>query len=544
MSIPIQKGRPVHAWGLFLVLPFLLGAGEPLQSQHDISPCAVAKEIAIKGVFLFDHQPRQGVAALDKAHRTCPTEFGIAFNLGLSHFLSDDKRQAEHVWEALRAGYPTHEKVLTNLAWVKFDLGKDDEANRLATQGLALYPESWALAHTKVFALFRLGRYLEAYDWLTRTELSGIRIDQWRVRAATYVVEMEWNKFRQSRHIEAIHQAVNLLVRWYPTEPVFIEAKDRLLLAHLAEDAVVPYPIDLPHESWSKTGNVDDQSVILDARLKALPPVAPWLKRNDAFAVVVGISRYEKLRARHFADRDARNVRQLLVGRGLFVDDVDHVRLRVNQEATRKTLQGDLQWLVRRGALNTNATLLFYFAGLGISQQTGQVPGTADALLLPVESRLNTLGPDTALSLAELKTALEKLPNKNIIVVLDTCFNERVGCAVYGTGGQQNTSESNGRRGRSPAVDNAFFRSRHAWVVAAVQKEAQLFAPGRQGSLTYFLLKGLLGEGDGADGSSQDGWVDLAEAITFAKSRLPAQEADLFLSQPLKVRLAKASGEK
>ena len=541
---PEKKGRQ-GLWWILLVFPLLLGAkpGE----EYDISPCVVAREIAIKGVFIFDHQPDQGMAALEKAYQTCPTDFGVSFNLGLANYLADNKEKASLLWEVLHTAYPEHEKTLTNLAWVKFELGHDNEANKLATKGLATYPKSWALAHTRVFSLFRMGRYLEAYDWLRHAGLSGIRAEQWRKRAAAYVVETEWRKFRRNNQIQAVRQAVNLLVRWYPEEPIFIGAKDNLLLAHLDKSVSAPYPTDLPHEAWEKTGNVDDQSVILDDHIKILPPVADWEKRSDAFAVIVGISHYKRLRARHFSDRDANNVRQLLVGRGIFNDDVDHVRTRIDHEATRDTLEGDLQWLIRQGQLNSNAILVFYFSGLGVPWQTGQTGAVDDALLIPVETGMQEISPETTISMVKLKKALEKLPNKNIIVILDTCFNGTVACAVYDTG-TQISPKTDGRaeeiavQGIAPTQE--FFASRHAWTLAALQKGLTLYGPGRQGSLTYFMLKGLLGDGDGADGSRLDGWVDLAEAFAFTKKSMQSQESDLFLSQPAKIRLTKAAGEK
>lgn len=547
MTARSEDKRRKGLWWV-LIVPFLLGA-KPVEEQ-DTSACAVAREMAIKGVFLFDHQKDLGLVALEKAYHSCPSEFGIAFNLGLAHYLAGHMNKADTYWEKLYTAYPENEKILTNLAWVKFELGKDDEANKLATKALVSYPKSWALAHTKIFSLFRMGRYLEAYDWLVRSDMSGIRIKQWRQQAATYVVETEWRKFRKNKQMQAVQQAVNLLVRWYPKELTFIEAKDRLLLAHLDKNAGVPYPIDLPHDSWKKTGNVDDQSVVLDEHIQALPPVASWEKRGDAFAVVVGITHYKKLRARHFADRDALNMRQILIGRGLFIDDVDHTRLRINQEATRDTLESDMQWLIRQGQLNSNAMLIFYFSGLGAPWHAGQATTMEDALLIPVEATLKEISPETAISLAAFKTALEKLPNKNIIVILDTCFNETMECAIYDTGIRAKALETNGPVGdeisvHSPKPTQTFFEGRHAWVVASLQRGATLYGPGRQGGLTYFMLKGMLGDGDGADGSRPDGWVDLMEAFAIAKKSLQSQEGpDLFLSRPAKIRLTKASGEK
>ena len=545
------KSRGDFFWFL-LVVPLLLGAA-PAQEKDISSPCAVGKEIAIKGVFLFDHQKKMGLEALKKAYKTCPSEFGIPFNLGLAYYQSGNLKQAERIWGELYATYPNHEKTLANLAWVKFELGEDNEATKLATKGLDANPMSWPLTHTKVFSLFRQGRYLETYDWLSRIPLSGIRADKWRAQAASYVAEIEWRKFRKNQKINAIKQAVNLLVRWYPTEPIFIEAKDRLLLSYLNTEVSAPYPIALPHESWEKTGNVDDQSFILDDHINILPPIARWEKRNDAYAVIFGISQYKQLRAKPFANRDAVNMKSLLVGRGPFMDDMDHVRSRMDEEATLEALKADIQWLVRHAELNSNALLVFYFSGLGVAWPDGKNGHMKDALLIPVGVGMNDLNPQKTFSLAALKQKLEPLPNRNIIIILDSCFNKTKACAVYGTGGSagfgaRNVVNKKGVANAKPKkvaspIQN-FFRSRHAWIVAAIDQEVKLYSPGRQGGLTYFMLKGMLGKGDGADGTPEDGWVDLAESFAFAKKQMQSPTSDLFLSRPAKVRLTKTAGEK
>ncbi|MBF0584928.1 MAG: caspase family protein [Magnetococcales bacterium] len=557
--------------GLFggrALLLFLLGSGLicpgvlAAKTTGHSNPCTVAREMAFKGIALFERQDAQGLAALEGAAAMCPTDPGIAFNLGLAHYLSGHLEKAESLWDALfispsLVNAPSWEKTLTNLAWIKFELGKDKEALQLATEGLTVHPGSWALSHTKLFALFRMGRYLEAYDWLTRSGLTGVRADQWQHQAAEYVVETLWRKFReclvpqkdkpceQSGELPAIRQAVNLLVKEYPRDTHFIEAKNRLLAAHLDKNADLPYPVDLPHESWAKTGNVDDNSVLLDDQIKALPPIAAWEKREDAFAVIVGVNHYQRLRARHFADRDAQFMQKMLVGRGVFKDDVDHVRLRIDQEANLATLTEDVQWLVRQGQLNPAATLLFYFSGLGVIQ-----PGAItldDALLLPVETRLEQISPTNTLSLTALKTALGKLANTQVAIILDTCFNETRECAVYHntnftteSAGSAGNGVGNKLHGLAPTPE--FFDTPHSWVVAAMQQKTALYPPGRMGGLTYFLLKAMLGAGDGTDGGRPDGWVSLTESVAFAKKHL--DKADVFLSKPSTMRLTKTKGDK
>ncbi|MBF0160743.1 MAG: caspase family protein [Magnetococcales bacterium] len=520
------------------------------------NPCVVAREMAVKGIALFERQQEQGLAAMEGAAAMCSSDPNIAFNLGLAHYLAGHLEKAEALWEVLLTAPASleaanREKTLSNLAWVKFELGKDKEAFQLASDGFALYPGSWSLAHSKLFSLFRMGRYLEAYDWISRSGLTGVRAEQWQHQAAEYMVETLWRKFRactsprrgeaceQSGQLPAIRQAVNLLVKEYPREIHFIEAKNLLLSAYLDKGAILPYPMDLPHETWAKKGDVDDRSVLLDDTIKALPPISTWEKREDAFAVIVGISRYQHVRARHFADRDALHLRQLLVERGVFKGDVDHVRLRIDQEANHKTLNDDLAWLVRQGQLNPSAILLFYFSGLGVAK-----PGAItldDALLLPVEAQQGQWSSHNSLSLLQLKSALDKLPNPQIAVILDTCFNETQACAV----------EQSAVEGRTPdkpitlhglAPTPEFFNGRHPWMVAAMQQKMMLHTAGRQGGLTYFLLRGLLGEGDGSAGTPPDGWVDLNEAFAFVRQQMP--KVDPLLSKPSALRLAKSKGEK
>jgi hypothetical protein len=339
--------------------------------------------------------------------------------------------------------------------------------------------------------------------------------------------------------LPAVRQAINLLIKEYPNDTHFIEAKDRLLSAYLDKEADQPYPIDLPHETWKKSGIMDDQSPLLDDHLQALPPIASWEKREDAYAVIVGVNRYQFLRARHFADRDARHVQRMLVQRGLFKNDVEHVRLRVDQEANLSTIRDDLRWLVRQGQLNPGAILLFYFAGWGTPQVLdGKVD---DALLLPAESRPDGINPQSALSLSALRESLETVKNAQVAVILDSCFNDHADCSVQVRSGVGGGSLSLPRAALGEGLTDEFFQGRAAWLVSSLHKQSGLHGPGRQGNLTYFLLKGLLGEADGL-GAPADGWVDLAELHLYLQKQMP--DSGLFLSKSLKMRLTKSKGER
>ncbi|WP_130471258.1 caspase family protein [Candidatus Magnetaquicoccus inordinatus] len=552
-------------WRLLICLLGLLLSALPVGQAQAIgeysNPCIVAREMAIKAVAIYERDADQGIAAMNNAASLCSSDPGIAFNLGLAYYMAGNSERAEAVWDSLNlmsgaSEAANREKALANLAWLKFELGKDKESLQLANEGLQHFPSNWSLAHSKIYSLFRLGRYLEAYDWLTRSGLTGVRASQWQNQAAEYVVETLWRKFREclrpqkgkpcehDGQLPAIRQAINLLIKEYPQDTHFIEAKDRLLGAYLDKEADQPYPIDLPHEIWKKTGVMDDQSPLLDETIQAVPPIAAWEKREDAYAVIVGINRYQHLRARHFAERDARHMQRILVQRGIFKNDVDHVRMRIDQEASLSTIRDDLQWLVRQGQLNPGAVLLFYFAGWGAPLPGEE--GMADALLLPVESRPEGINPQAALSLASLQESLNRLKNVQAAVIIDSCFNENAACSQHGraaAASDKNSSLSGTalQPGAEKKEAAEFFQGRASWLLASLRQPATLYSPGRQGSLTYFLLKGLLGEADGQD-QVADGWVDLTEAFQYVQKQLP--NSDVFLSKPLKMRLSKSKGER
>lgn len=517
----------------------LLLASGPVEAVQS-NPCAVARELQTKAIALLDSKPDEAIKAFQNAQSICSTDVAIGFNLGLALYQTGQKAEALKIWEKLLETFPDHEKTHTNLAWMQFETGDDKKAIILASDGFNKHPGNLSIAHTKLYALFRRGHYLEAYDWIMRmraleqeeaeTGLTGNRVDRWQEMAAGFVVETLWRQFQKGERMDALRQSINLLVKEYPKENLFVQAKDQLLQAYTNPDAEIPHPRPLPHEVWAKSGDIDNHNDVLDEIITTLPPLPAWQKRSDAFAVITGINRYKRIKARHFADQDANNVHQLLTRRGVFLDDSNHIRLRLNQAADHQTLKKDLEWLIQQGQQNPNAMLLFYFSGLGLSWS--QSNSATDALLLPVDVKLDTMNPDHAVSLAWLKESLSRLPNKEVVLLLDVCFNGTPACAI--------------KIDQSPmAVKRDFFLSSKPMAIAAENLEAALHGPGQQSALTWYLLKGMLGEADGANQTQKDGWVDLNEAFAFVKDKLPKHNppADPILSLPTPMRLTKTGGE-
>ncbi len=200
-SLTARRGIGIALWVVGLLLTLLPPSVALAIGDHS-NPCVVAREMAIKAVAIYERDVDQGIAAMNSAISLCATDPGIAFNLGLAYYLSGNSERAEAVWDSLyimpSASEATNrEKAVANLAWLKFELGKDKESLQIANDALQAFPGNWSLAHSKLYALFRLGRYLEAYDWLTRAGYSGVRAAQWQNQAAEYVVETLWRKFRE-----------------------------------------------------------------------------------------------------------------------------------------------------------------------------------------------------------------------------------------------------------------------------------------------------------------------------------------------------------
>nr|CRH08208.1 Conserved protein of unknown function. Peptidase C14, caspase catalytic subunit p20 [Candidatus Magnetococcus massalia] len=508
-------------------------AGAQVLGQR-ANACPVAREIVVKGMQLYDQQPQKGLAALENAYRLCPTDLAVGYNYGLALFQEKNPKAALKVWSKTHKLFPEHLNSVANLAWTHFELGQDEEAHILAFKSLERFPGDLSLAHTKLFSLFRMGRYLEAYDWMSRAKLEGLRAKKWYDQSTSYVVETLWRSFRRGDEYEALRRSVNMLVKEYPQEAAFVEAKDMLARAHVDDEAEVPIEQPLPHEVWAKQGDVDDRSLVLDDRIGVQPLINRWEKRADAYAVIIGISRYHHLPGRYFSERDARNMANLLVRRGLFINDSDHLRLRLDNEATPELLRKDIQWLLKQGRINPNAMLLFYYSGHGapyVNPRSGQLE---DLLALPVSIKAGELTRENAISLKNLQRDLERLRNREVAVIIDACFSGEAPCLK---------TESKLKPHHRSKLESA----RKPWLLAAWDKRpSQFYAPGRQSGLTYFLLRGMLGEADGADGSTPDDWVGLSEAFNYSRSQLKQHKLQMtpWITQGSRMRLSRTGGDR
>lgn len=203
----------------------------------------------------------------------------------------------------------------------------------------------------------------------------------------------------------------------------------------------------------------------------------------DQYALVVGIEQYAALPDAQFAGRDADTVRAHLVALGYPDRNVIYL---TGQNATRAGIQKYLnEWLPRN--VKPSSTVFFYYSGHGAPDTK-----TGEAYLVPWDGDPQFLA-TTAYPLKEVYAALEKLPAKEVTVVLDSCFSGAGGRSVLATG----------LRPMVITVESGFLPQGRLALFAAASRDEVTGGLDEQGHgiFTYYFLKGLSGAAKNASGA-------------------------------------------
>jgi hypothetical protein len=222
--------------------------------------------------------------------------------------------------------------------------------------------------------------------------------------------------------------------------------------------------------------------------------------KKDAYAIVIGIESYrENLPKADFAAHDAKRMGEYLTK--VLGYPEENVVVRLNDKATRTDLEKYVEsWLPNR--VEKDGSVFIYFSGHGAPN-----PKTGDAYLVPYDGD-PTFADKTGYSLKRLYEYLAKLPAKEIVVVLDSCFS--------GAGGRSVIAK--GMRPLTLSIDNPALASGKTIVLTASAGDqvSSTYDQKGHGLLTYYFLKGLQGEAD----RNQDGNIDLAELFDYLKPQV------------------------
>nr|MBI3614395.1 SUMF1/EgtB/PvdO family nonheme iron enzyme [Nitrospirota bacterium] len=231
----------------------------------------------------------------------------------------------------------------------------------------------------------------------------------------------------------------------------------------------------------------------------------PSLQQPNAYAVVIGISQYreEVIPKVPYAVKDAEAIAQLLEKQAGIPKT--HIRLLTDAKATSADLRTIGDWLKMR--VKPESTIYIYYAGHGTPN-----PKTGEAYLVPWDG--NPDYPAGLYPLNDLYATLNKLPAKDIVVLLDSCFSGAQGRSVL----------AKGARPMVISAENPLLASGKVIVLAAStgSQISSDYDKAGHGLFTHAVLTGLHGAAD----QDQNGLVTLRELFPYVRDQVATTAVD------------------
>jgi caspase domain-containing protein len=257
------------------------------------------------------------------------------------------------------------------------------------------------------------------------------------------------------------------------------------------------YAGSLKDKPTNRVPNVVPQ-IVRHSDVDDLPKMDSKPKQNR-YALVIGIERYrQNLPRASFAAHDAEVMTKYLTKQLGYAEE--NVVTLLNEQAAKSDLEKYFeQWLPNR--VEKDSTVFIYYSGHGApSTRTNEshvVPYDGDPMYID----------STGYPLRRMYEHLGKLPAKEIVVVLDSCFS--------GTGGRSVIAK--GMRPVGIAMDNPTLAEKTIVLTASSGAQASsTYEEKGHGLLTYFFLKGLQGDAD----QNKDGGIELSELYSYVKPRV------------------------
>lgn len=240
-------------------------------------------------------------------------------------------------------------------------------------------------------------------------------------------------------------------------------------------------------------------SAVPPSDVDRLPSVKAKPKVN-AYAILIGIETYRnKLPKADYAAHDAQVMSDYLTT--IMGYQEENVALLLNDRAAKADIEKYFEkWLPNR--VEKDASVFIYFSGHGAPN-----PKTGDAYLVPYDGDPGFVD-ETGYALKRLYQQVGKLPAKDVVVMLDSCFSGAGGRSVLGKG----------MRPMVLSIENPVLAGNKTVVLAAGAGDqiSSTHDKKSHGLLTYFFLKGLQGEAD----SNKDGTVELKELFAYLKPQV------------------------
>ena len=240
--------------------------------------------------------------------------------------------------------------------------------------------------------------------------------------------------------------------------------------------------------------------VVSEIDVDDIPSRVKGYEKKDDYALLFGISNYREkvIPEVKYASRDAEVMAKYL--EHLAGIPRSNIMVLTNDKVTRSDLEAYLEdWLPRR--VTKNSRVFVYYAGHGAPDPQGR-----DAYIVPYDG--NPDFPTKLYPLRRMYDTLNKLPNGEIVVMLDSCFS--------GAKGRSVTSE--GARPLVMSLESPVLSVGKVTVVAAStgSQISSDYDKVRHGLFTYYLLRGIRGDAD----VKKQGIVDLGSLYRYVRSKV------------------------
>ena len=241
------------------------------------------------------------------------------------------------------------------------------------------------------------------------------------------------------------------------------------------------------------------EKITIKSDIDELPAIKTKPNRN-AYAIVIGIENYrQKLPKADFATNDAKLVSEYL-SKVMGYPEENIVTL-TNEYATKSDFEKYFErWLSNNA--EKGSTVFIYYSGHGAPDLK-----TGGAYLVPYDGDPSFIS-ETGYSLKRMYDALGKLPAKEIVVALDSCFS--------GAGGRSVLA-----KGARPLVmnlqDNVILpKNMKVLSASGGDQISSTYDEKGHGLFTYFMLKGIKNE----DVVKQDGSIAISDLFDYLKPQV------------------------
>jgi ankyrin repeat protein len=293
-----------------------------------------------------------------------------------------------------------------------------------------------------------------------------------------------------------VEMAIVGLERYGSSNPAALAGKNWLIQYKTSLASQKPAPGETSVVRMQEAHSV---TAIVKSDIDVLPAVKAKTHKRS-FAIVIGVENYrQKLPKADFATQDANLVFDYLT-KVMGYPEENIVKI-ANEHATKSDFEKYFEkWLPNN--IEQGGSVFIYYSGHGAPN-----PKTGDAYLVPYDGDPAFID-ETGYSLKRMYTTLGKLPVKEVIVVLDSCFS--------GAGGRSVLAK--GARPIVLSIENPILLSKNMTVLSASagDQTSSTYDEKGHGLFTYFLLKGIKNQ----DVVKQDGSIDIRSLFDYIKPQV------------------------